>query len=128
MTGSSETTPDLIDGYKERIMAKFTAAQIEEHAKAILESFADGFQWTDIIEVVPRVMEIVEDVSEMSGEEKGEAAGAILDYVIDNTDTPWLPDSFIDPILKKGVRALMPLLCKASKGELKLNSAAPAEG
>jgi hypothetical protein len=111
-----------VNGYKEKVMAKFTAAQVEEHAKKILESFDDGFQWTDLIEMVPQVMEIVEAVGSMTGDEKRESAEAILDYVIDNTDVPWLPDSFVDPILKKGVRYIIPMICKASNGDYKINA------
>lgn len=102
-------------------MAKFTAAQIQEHAEKVMESFEDGFQWSDVFTIVPQVMEIVEEVGEMSGEEKQESAEAILDYVIDNTDTPWIPDSLTDPLLKKGARFMIPMLIKASKGEYKLN-------
>jgi len=100
-------------------MAKFTAAQIQEHAEKAMEAFEDGFQWTDLITLVPAVMEIVGSVKEMSGAEKQESAEGILDYVIDETDIPWLPDSFVDPILKKGVRVLIPMLFKAHEGEFK---------
>ena len=109
-------------------MAKFTAAQIEEHAKKVLESFEDGWQWTDLFEIVPAVMEIVEDVGEMTGEEKKESAEAILDYVIDETDIPWLPDSLVDPILKKGVRYIIPMLIKASKQGFKINRPKETDG
>jgi hypothetical protein len=119
------TPPNPIDGYKERIMAKFTVAQIEEHAKKAMEAFEDGFQWSDVFTLVPEVMEIVEDVKEMSGAEKEESALAIIDYVIDNTDTPWIPDNLTDPLLKKGARFMIPMIIKASKGELKLNVSAP---
>ena len=110
-------------------MAKFTAAQIKEHAERVLEQFEDGFQWTDLIALVPEVMGIVEDVQGMNGPEKEESALGILDYVIDETDIPWLPDSLVDPILKKGVRHLIPILIKASKGEVKFNAdERPVEG
>jgi hypothetical protein len=102
-------------------MAKFTAAQIKEHAEKAMEAFEDGFQWSDVFTLVPQVMEIVEEVGEMSGPEKEEAALAIIDYVVDNTDTPWIPDNLTDPLLKKGARFMIPMLIKASKGDLKLN-------
>ena len=98
-------------------MAKFTLEQIQDHAEKVMELFADGFQWSDVLEVVPQVMEIVGAVEDMTGEEKKEAAEAILDYVIDETDFPWIPDSFVDPILKKGVRIIIPMLFKAAEGK-----------
>ena len=118
----SPKKPDPLKGYKERIMGKFTAAQIKEHAEKAMEAFADGFQWSDIMTLVPAVMEIVGSVKEMTGAEKQESAEGILDYVIDETDIPWLPDSFVDPILKKGVRIMIPLLFKASEGEFKFKA------
>lgn len=111
-----------VDGYKEIVMAKFTAAQIEEHGKKVLEAFEDGFQWSDIFDIIPQVMEIVEAVGAMTGDEKRESAEAVLDYVIDETDIKWLPDSLIDPILKKAARYVIPLVIKATKGDYKINS------
>jgi hypothetical protein len=121
------TPSNPIDGYKERIMAKFTAAQIEEHAAKIMEAFEDGFQWADVFDIVPQAMEIVEAVGGMSGPEKEESALAIIDYVIDNTDTPWIPDNMTDPLLKKGARYMIPMILKAAKGDLKVDSLKEAE-
>ena len=97
-------------------MAEFTIEQVKKHAESVLALFDDGWQWTDLFEIVPKVMEIVEAVEGMNGGEKQAAAEQILDYVIDETDIPWLPDSLIDPILKKGVRYMLPVICKAAKG------------
>ena len=102
-------------------MGKFTAAQIKEHADKIMEAFDDGFQWSDVFSLVPNAMEIVQAVGDMTGEEKEESALAIIDYVIDETDTPWLPDTLTDPILKKGARYLIPTLIDAAKGKLKID-------
>lgn len=102
-------------------MGKFTAAQIEEHAKKILAEFDDGFQWADVFDIVPQAMEIVQAVGGMTGPEKEESALAIIDYVIDNTDTPWIPDNLTDPLLKKGARFMIPKLIEAAKGELKID-------
>lgn len=102
-------------------MAKFTAEQIKEQAEKIMEAFEDGFQWSDVFDLVPNAMEVVEAVGGMTGEEKEESALAIIDYVIDNTDTPWLPDNLTDPLLKKGARHLIPKLIDAAKGKLAID-------
>lgn len=102
-------------------MAKFTAAQIQEHAEKAMEAFKDGFQWSDVFTLVPQVMEIVQSVGDMTGEEKQEAFEAIVNYVVDNTDTPWVPDNLTDPLVKKGAHMLAPLLIKAAKGELAID-------
>jgi hypothetical protein len=109
-------------------MAKFTAAQIKEHAEKAMEAFEDGFQWSDLISLVPTVMEIVGEVKEMGNDEKRESAEAILDYVIDETDIPWLPDSLVDPVLKKGVRMLIPVLFDAAEGKFKFKPDEPQAG
>jgi len=99
-------------------MAQFTVAQIEEHGKKILEQFDDGWQWTDLGAVIAEGMKIVETVGDMSNAEKKESAVAIANYVIDNTDVPWLPDSLVDPILKKAVPWIIELVIDASKGKI----------
>jgi len=120
-TLSETTPPNPIDGHKERIMGKFTAAQIQEQAEKVMEAFEDGFQWADVFDIVPNVMEIIQDVGGMTGEEKEESALSIIDYVIDNTDTPWVPDAFVDPLIKQAARLLIPRLIKAAKGEYKID-------
>ena len=102
-------------------MGKFTAAQIQEQAEKIMEAFEDGFQWSDVFEIIPNAMEIVQAAGDMNGAEKQESALAIIDYVVDNTNTPWLPDNLTDPLLKKGARFMIPMLIKAAKGELKID-------
>lgn len=109
-------------------MAKFTAAQVAEHAEKILEVLKDGWQFSDLFTLIPEAMEIVEAVGDMSGPEKQEAAEAIIDYVIDETDTPWLPDALVDPILKKAVRYLIPILVKAANGDFGIGGKKSADG
>ena len=89
-------------------MAKFTVAQIEEHAQAVLAVFEDGFQWSDFWTIIPEAVKVVGELGEMTPGEKKEAVLMIVDYVIDETDLPWLPDDMIDPILKQGARYILP--------------------
>lgn len=103
-------------------MAEFTIEQAKEHGGVIIDRLRDGFQWSDVFAIVPEVMEIVEDLGEMNGPEKEATALMILDYIIDETDVPWLPDRLVDPILKKGVRFIIPMLSDAAKGKFKFNA------
>jgi len=102
-------------------MAQFTVAQIQQHAEKVMEALKDGFQITDLFTIIPQVMEIVEQVQGMTGAEKHATVKAILDYVIDNTDCPWIPDALVDPLLKKAVDHIIPMIVKASKGDFDLN-------
>jgi hypothetical protein len=99
-------------------MAQFTAAQIEEHGKKILDELEDGLSWTDVGFVVAEGMKIAEAVSGMTGEEKKQAVIAVANYVFDETDFPWLPDSLVDPILKQAVPWIIELVIDASKGNI----------
>jgi len=103
-------------------MAAFTTEQVVETGAEIVESLGDDFQLADLFIVVPRLMEIVERVEGMSGAEKEATAINLLDYVIDNTDTPWLPDAWTDGILKKGFRMMIPIVASVAKGEFKINA------
>lgn len=105
-------------------MAVFTAEQIEEHGKKALQVIGDTFEWTDLIDLVPHVMQIAGQVADMTNEEKHASAVGILNYVIDKTDIPWLPDSYVDPILKKGVDKLIPILFDAFSGKYSFTASA----
>lgn len=82
-------------------MAEWTKEQVAEFAKEAMAVFDDGFQISDLFEVVPLVMNVVKDLSETTGPEKFALAVLLGEYIIDETDTPWVPDPVTDPILKK---------------------------
>ncbi|NVB39146.1 hypothetical protein G6O69_14980 [Pseudenhygromyxa sp. WMMC2535] len=107
-------------------MAQLSEAEIKAQAEKIMAQFDDGWQWTDLFVIVPTVMELVEDATQMNGAEKQAAVEGVCDYVIDNTDIPWLPDNLIDPILKEGVRKLIPVIVDATKGKFGVNKSVNA--
>lgn len=88
-------------------MSAITQQAIEAHADRVVQPFADGFQIHDLAEIVPQVMEIVGAVDGMSGADKKATAVAIIGMVIDRVDLPWIPDSLIDPLLKRLVPSLI---------------------
>lgn len=108
-------------------MAQITVEQIKKYAAEITATFADGFQWADMFKVVPMVMEIVERIEGASGEEKKATALEIINYVIDTTDLPWLPDNLVDPLLKKAAPLLIELVIDATQGKLAVNQTPPSE-
>lgn len=87
--------------------------------------FADGFGWGHLASTIKVGMEAVERVSGLSGEEKKAQVCAFIDYVLDNTDTPWLPDAVSDPVMKGLARQFVPglidTLVAATKGEVAVN-------
>ena len=103
-------------------MSEYTQAQIEEEAGKILLEIGPKLELSDLVVIAPKVMELVEAVSEMTNTDRHKTALNLLEYVLDNTDTPWLPDGVSDPLfLKLADKVLIPLIAKASKGEFKIN-------
>ena len=99
-------------------MAGVTNEWLMESGKEIIALFDDGFQYSDLWETVSKAMAIVEQVKDLSGAEKKETAVSIINNVIDEVDIPWVPDSLVDPILKRMVPDAIEYLLKASKGQL----------
>lgn len=105
-------------------MAEMTVEEIKKHGEAIKAVFADGLQFGDIGACVHLAMEIVESVSGLTGAEKKATALEIINYVIDTTDLPWLPDPLVDPLLKALAPNLIEVIVNATRGKLAINALA----
>lgn len=79
---------------------KPSADDLKKAAISIKDIFEDGFQWNDIASLMKFSLKYVENFFTLDGSEKKEAVLEIIDYVIDETDTPYLPDFITDPIFK----------------------------
>ena len=77
--------------------------KLMEYAKTIKAAFDDGFQWSDLAVAVQSSIEFMGSFPFLPVEEKKECVVEIVNHVIDITDTPKLPDSYIDPIFKSMV-------------------------
>lgn len=95
----------------------FVANKVEE----IKQMFSDGFQWADLITSIRIIMESVELLSGLGGQEKHELAMEIVKKVVKETDTPYLPDGLTDPILIALAEPIMENLAKAAKGMFGIN-------
>jgi len=92
--------------------------EIIAFADHICETLKDGFQVADIGPIVKASIGYLEHYKGLSQAEKKEDIVTILCYVIDQTDTPYLPDLFTDPIFKAAVSPLIDLTFAAFAGEL----------
>lgn len=108
-------------------MAEWTTEQLEEMAQGVLKLFDDGFQFIDIFEIVPKVMEVVRLVENTTGAEKKALAIQLGEYVIDKTDFPWLPDAIVDPICKKLLPGAIQMAWDCAEGKFAFKAGAPAE-
>lgn len=100
-------------------MAEVTEARITEAVNNIKAAFADGFQLADISVVIREVTTFAE-MFNLSGPEKKALALQVAERVIDETDTPWLPDALTDPLMKKLLPNLIDLVVDAARGKLGL--------
>ena len=101
-------------------MAEYTEEAFEKALAEIKTAFDDGFQWHDIGAVVKMGMTAAE-AFKLEGPEKKKVAIDLMEKLIDVTEIPWLPDTLIDPILKRLLPGFIDLIVDATKGKLDIN-------
>lgn len=79
-------------------------------AASLKEIFADGFQWHDIADIMHLGLKYFTNFFELTPQKKRDAILKAMDFLIDITDTPLLPDSIFDPIFKVAIGSLAYLL------------------
>ncbi len=89
---------------------KPTGEDLIEFAQKLKSTFEDGFQWTDLATVVNSSMQFIGSFPFLPKEEKKDCVIEIVNHLIDITDTPKLPDNFIDPIFKSVVPSFVEIL------------------
>lgn len=98
-------------------MSELTHEWMESEADRLIEIFADGFQYSDLFQLILMALRAVDRSSEATMDEKKQTAVQIVNIVIDKTDMPWIPDSMVDPILKEIVpHAIDALIQVATNG------------
>lgn len=90
-------------------------------AREIKQIFDDGFQWSDLGLMVDEAMDFVEAYDGLTLDQKRNNILAIVNHVIDITDTPYLPDRIFDPIFKDIMPAFVDMAMNTFKGKLTLN-------
>ena len=95
---------------------------LDVESKAIIETLVDtleGFSLDNIITLVPRLIQHVENYKNLSGENKKNLVIKMLNHIIDVTDCPG-DDEILDPIMKRMVPPLIDTLIEVNSGQLKL--------
>lgn len=87
-----------------------TKSESKSFAEKLTYVFSNGFEWSDLSRIVALSIDYVSDFAEMDTVMKRQAIIDIMDYVIDMTDTPYLPDGFTDPIFKQLVPPFVDLI------------------
>ena len=87
-------------------------------AKAIVDAMDTMFTWQELAHVLKESFHVVQLNQSLTIDEQKQHVTKILDYVIDLTDTPYLPDSWSDPLFKMLVPPIIDLVSKAFNGQL----------
>jgi len=103
-------------------MAEFHEDRLEEAVKSLKEAFSDGFQFEDVATVV-REATVFAGAFKIPSEEKRALALRLINRVVDETDIPWLPDTLIDPLIKRFAPKLIDLVVDAAKGRVAVSPA-----
>ncbi len=96
--------------FKKMFTEKPTDGDLKNFALDICDLFKDGFQWQDIAEIMSISVKYLNNFLYMPVEEKRENVVIILNYLIDVTDTPYLPDAYFDPVFKAMVPSFVNLI------------------
>ena len=104
----SMIVPDNIDEFFPPVVEGTPSDdEVQDFISGLFESFEDGFEWADLSTVAKSSIRFVNQYPNLFLEEKEEIAKTIIDAVIDETDTPYLPDTFSDAIFKSLVHPII---------------------
>lgn len=87
-------------------------------AKTVVDAMGATFNWHDLTNVIKESFYFVQSHQNLSIEEQKQDVIKIIDYVIDLTDTPYLPDEWSDPVFKLFVPPIIEIISKAFHGQL----------
>lgn len=91
-------------------LEKPTAATFKTYLLKLKATFSDGFQWPDLMTCLSCTVDFISGFPALTVDEKKESVIGILEGVIDMTDTPYLPDNYIDPVFKTIVQSTVDLV------------------
>lgn len=79
---------------------KPTGERMMEYIEKLKEAYKDGFDWSDLMLTIKSSVEFVGSFPYLDRKEKQKCVLDIINHVIDETDTPKVPDFFADGIFK----------------------------
>ncbi len=91
-----------------------TPDQFNQYAINILNTFEKAFESKDLLSIIQQAEKLLDQNHPLTLEEKRAAIINIFDIIIDNTDTPYLPDFIFDPIFKALVGPIVDVVLGSS--------------
>ncbi len=87
-------------------------------AQTIVEHLVNGFTWNDIVFIIKQSFDLIKTNPNLTIKEQKLQVISILNYIIDLTDTPYLPDSYTDPLFKLLIPPLVDLISRSVNGSI----------
>lgn len=98
-------------------------------AQTIVDHLGNGFAWKDVVFIIQQSFDLIRTNPNLTIDEQKQQVISVLDYIIDLTDTPYLPDTYTDPLFKVLVPPLVDLISKSVNGSIiPVISIAPPSG
>jgi|GEM_PF-1084570 len=114
---SSENLLAVADGLK--VGFKKNSRELDplyEFSVELVNSFKEGFSWKDCVKIINESLNFIKENQNLTIEQQKEKVNAIMGHLIDLTDTPYLPDSYTDPIFKAAIAPVIDFIV-AMNGE-----------
>lgn len=89
-----------------------TRQKLFSQGDKMLNSLSEGFSLRALMRLIKESVIFVKQESSCGAEKQKEHIGILVDYIIDKTDTPFLPDDYTDPFLKALSRPLIDVFIK----------------
>lgn len=86
--------------------------QLYAQGEKMLNSLSEGFSLRALIRLIKESVIFIKQTSSLSDEGQKAQIGILVDYIIDKTDTPLVPDNYTDPLLKALSRPLIDVFIK----------------
>ena len=90
---------------------------VEQHITEIIESLQGTLTFQDLKAIVFRVRAIVHEATTSDGPTTRSKVIAVVEYIIDHTNTPWLNDDMSDPFMKAMVPSLVDYVLDTPEAE-----------
>jgi len=106
---------------------KASRADLFQLAHILHEEYPNGFTWKDYATMIDICIDYLHDCSEMTLFGKREAILTTLNYVIAQTQQPFLPESSLDPLFESLIVPFIDLALEARIGKITLRTERPEQ-
>lgn len=86
-----------------------------QKAQAMVATMNDGFQWSDLITIIQEAFDFIKSNQGLAPIEQKQQVAILLNHIVDLTDTPYLPDSFTDPLFKLLIPPVIDVVINSGK-------------